>query len=138
MCCLKHDKPSEGSTTRQGFTLIELLVVFAIVGILMGVRLPAYASTKTKTRGVQCLNNLRQLSLAWLMYAGDNHEYFLYSSDDGTGTSPYQAVGTMFGHAGNNYAWAWSKMDFSPSNPYNTDPTADIMLRPMWHYNKKP
>jgi prepilin-type N-terminal cleavage/methylation domain-containing protein/prepilin-type processing-associated H-X9-DG protein len=123
---------------KTGFTLIELLVVIAIVAILMAMRLPACASAKTKTKGAQCLNNARQLSQAWLMYAGDNHDYFVYSSDDGSGTRPYQAADTMTGHAGNNYAWTWSKMDFEPaaSNPYNWDIKADMVLRPLWQYNK--
>jgi prepilin-type N-terminal cleavage/methylation domain-containing protein/prepilin-type processing-associated H-X9-DG protein len=134
MCRPEHDKPSEGSPTCHGFTLIELLVVVAIVVILLGLRLPVYASAKTKSKGAQCLNNVHQLSLAWLMYAGDNREYFLYSSDDGSGTTPYSTNNTRT--AGDNFAWTWSKMNFAPSNPYNWDINADMVLRPMWQYDK--
>jgi prepilin-type N-terminal cleavage/methylation domain-containing protein/prepilin-type processing-associated H-X9-DG protein len=125
------------SPSHQAFTLIELLVVIAVVLILMGRWFSAYASEKPKSKGFQCLNNVRQLSLAWLMYAQDNQDYFLYSSDDGSGNA-YATVPSpnSAAHAGDVYAWAWSKMDFSPGNPWNTDPAADIMLRPMWNYNK--
>ena len=74
-----------GGQVRNGFTLIELLVVMAIISILASILFPVFASAKKSALQTKCSSNLKQILMAWMMYADDYDDKvcmsYYYSSD---------------------------------------------------------
>ena len=113
-------------TSKRAFTLVELLVVIAIITLLAALLLPALGKAKLKAYGVQCMNNHRQLALAWKMYVDDSHDLLPYASH-----WPYAPPSLA---DENKYAWVSGQMDFNPNNPSNWDVNQDLKHSPLWPY----
>src|SRR5881296_3252316 len=77
---IKHLKPT---WLRPAFTLIELLVVIAIIAIFAALLLPVLAKSKEKAHAIGCLSNLKQIQLAWQLYASDNQDRLVLNGPGG-------------------------------------------------------
>jgi prepilin-type N-terminal cleavage/methylation domain-containing protein/prepilin-type processing-associated H-X9-DG protein len=108
----------------RGFTLIELLVVIAIIAILAGMLLPALSKAKGKTKGITCMNNGRQMTLAWQLYAEDHNELLVKSLNDSQ-VPENNARSLLVPGASLNYSNARD----------NWDPATTVAKSPLQKYN---
>lgn len=118
----------------QGFTLIELLVVIAIIAVLMAILMPALNRVKEQGKRSVCLNNLKQLALAWIMYADENDDKLV------NGAAGYSNVNTSWGDHGKELAWVgqcWSSDYGSGGQMPEEDQKIAIKEGALWPYVKE-
>jgi prepilin-type N-terminal cleavage/methylation domain-containing protein/prepilin-type processing-associated H-X9-DG protein len=106
--------------TPDAFTLIELLVVIAIIAILASMLLPALTKAKVKAQSINCRSNLKQLALAWQMYAQDYNEKLTYS--EGWNVPPGVLPGV------------WLPAGYRNPDPSNWDITNGIQQGALWSF----
>jgi prepilin-type N-terminal cleavage/methylation domain-containing protein len=116
----------------HGFTLIELLVVIAIIAILASMILPAMAKAKDKAKGAHCINNLKQLTTAWIMYAGDFDDLLPRNADSVTTAVSMNDTAKL-----NNGGWVHGMMgtQYGATPTSNTDPDL-VKAGSLWKYVK--
>src|SRR5450756_905156 len=129
---LREIKMKQKSQPKSGFTLIELLVVIAIIAILAAMLLPALASAKRRAQQINCINDLKQLTLANIMYVGDN-KVWVGPMNSNPSLSQGDWMGAMLAFYGNatNVLFCPTAPDKgNPNNLVNPSGTADS----AWHW----
>lgn len=140
--------------SQKGFTLVELLVVIATIAVISAMLLPALASTRTNSAKINCLNNLKQIGLAFRTWEG-NHagrypmavstsqggvaDYLSHSSGTSTPTAPTKGVlapGMAYMVASNELSS--TKILFCPSDNIHPGSATNFTYQDLLGYSTTP
>jgi len=123
---------SDGSINERAFTLIELLVVIAVIAILASLLLPALSASKRKALEVNCVNNLKQISVCGFMYVQDTRKLISYYPYDPT------YVSTLWMGSLIQYQSSVTKVRYCPAAPTNTTTTGVGSADVAWLWGSTP
>jgi len=112
-----------GKRPEEAFTLLELLVVIAVIGILAAILLPSLSRAKESARNINCMSNLRQLELCWILYADDNAGVFV----------PNDWIATV--GDGNANIMDFTKTSWCPGDASMDTTTSNIQQGLLFPYN---
>jgi prepilin-type N-terminal cleavage/methylation domain-containing protein/prepilin-type processing-associated H-X9-DG protein len=116
---------------RTGFTLVELLIVIGIIALLIAILMPALSAVREHARRIKCMSNMRQLSMAWIMYANESKGHFCSSEwqDVAPNQKPPYSGYTLGGYNGNVPGGIWTWIVDTPSGQ-------DFTRGMLWTYLK--